>query len=100
MHVQVKPDVKLSSIRLNNYVTGWDYFRLALEIYLVALMLLNTAIEVRALIAVGVSTYFNFWNTVDAVRQVRFLNTHFQICEVYLSNVFRVAVQSSASFTT
>ena len=69
---QVETLATLSSVRVNNYVDFADYVRLGVECCLVLVMLMHTRKEVAAARLIGVRTYFNFWNSVDAARQALF----------------------------
>jgi hypothetical protein len=68
----VRTKTVLRSVRVNQFVNGRDFARVALESVVVFLMFLHTIQEVKTLQDVGLRAYANFWNVVDAARQFMF----------------------------
>jgi len=66
---RVSTKKKVSSVRINNFVDFVDYIRCGMEVLLVCLMLQHTRKEMKTARQVGVISYLNFWNVLDAARQ-------------------------------
>jgi len=62
----------VSSVRINQFVGAADYIRVCLELILIGLMVQHTRKEVLTARVVGIASYLNFWNLIDAARQVLF----------------------------
>jgi hypothetical protein len=69
---QVSTKTAVSSVRINNFVDASDFFRVAVEVSMFVLMVMHTFKELKTARAVGVGAYFNFWNSIDAARQILF----------------------------
>jgi hypothetical protein len=69
---QVSTKKIVSSVRINTMVDFVDYIRVAMEVLLAVLMVMHTRAEIKTARTVGFSSYLNFWNSIDAARQLLF----------------------------